>query len=49
MFKGERNRRFAYLGYMANESAEKARKELNNTFIGTSKIKIEYCFPDKNQ
>lgn len=36
-------RQFGFVGYENEESAEEAVKFLNNTFIGTSKIKVEVC------
>ncbi|VDK62762.1 unnamed protein product [Anisakis simplex] len=38
-------RRFAFVGYESEQSAEKAIDQLNNTFLNTSKIQVEECRP----
>ncbi|VDD88421.1 unnamed protein product [Enterobius vermicularis] len=38
-------RRFAYVGFSEEGSASKALKHLDNTHIGSSKIKVEVCRP----
>uniref|UniRef100_A0A915PXN7 RRM domain-containing protein n=1 Tax=Setaria digitata TaxID=48799 RepID=A0A915PXN7_9BILA len=38
-------RRFAFLGYATDESAQKAREHLHNTFMGASRLLVEECKP----
>lgn len=37
-------RRFAFVGYLNDEQAQRAIDKLNKTYIGTSKIIVEQCF-----
>lgn len=43
MFKGNDNRRFGFVGYIKDDDAKSALEKLNNTYIDTSKITIEYA------
>lgn len=42
-YKNGKFRQFAFVGYSDEDSAQEAVKFYNNTFIGTSKIKVEAC------
>lgn len=42
-YKNGKFRQFAFVGYSDEDSAQEAVKFYNNTFIGTSKIKVEVC------
>lgn len=42
-FKDGKFRQFAFIGYEKEESAQEAVKVFNETFVGTSKIKVELC------
>ena len=42
-YKNGKFRQFAFVGYSDEDSAQKAVKFYDSTFIGTSKIKVEVC------
>lgn len=42
-YKDGKFRQFAFIGYENEESAQEAVKFFNDTFVGTSKIRVEVC------
>lgn len=42
-YKDGKFRQFAFIGYENDESAQEAVKFFNDTFVGTSKIRVEVC------
>ena len=43
-FRGAVNRRFAFLGFRDNESASRALSSLDNTYLESFKLKVEFAF-----
>lgn len=43
IFKGEKNRCFGFVGYIRDEDAEKAQKELNNSYLNTNKLNVQFA------
>jgi len=36
-------RNFAFVGFQSIDEAQAAKNHLNNTFIGSSKVQVEFC------
>jgi multiple RNA-binding domain-containing protein 1 len=43
IFKGEKNRRFGFVGFIRDEDAIVAQKELHNSYIDTSKLTVGFA------
>lgn len=43
IFKGEINRQFAFIGFRDINSSEKAKLKMNNTFIKSSKVTVDFA------
>jgi len=43
MFKGDKNRKFGFVGFMNEDCAIEAQKQLNGTFIDTAKIVVDFA------
>lgn len=49
MFRGEKNRRFAFAGFMDKKSAITAKKKLNNSYIDTFKLNVQFSTLKKSK
>lgn len=43
IFRGNINRRFCFIGYKNQTSAQKAKDYFNNTYLNASKITIDFA------
>lgn len=41
--KGDKSRKFCFIGFKTEQEAEKARNHFNNSFVGTSKVQVEFA------
>ena len=43
MFKNDKSRKFAFVGFKTEEQAKTARDYFNKTFLHTSKIEVDFA------